>query len=119
VHELQEKLERVSRLCHAHRLGGVLLTTQANFAWITGGRSNRIDGTRASGAGALLITANGQRLVLANAIEMPRLRDEALAGIACEEIEYPWVDDHIEPSARSSRSSSHIHVIADRYGLAH
>lgn len=95
--ELQDKVERVVRVCHAHRLGGILLSTQANFAWITGGRSNRIDGTRELGSGAILISAEGRRFIVANTIEMPRLLQEALVDTPCEPIEYPWVDDHRDP----------------------
>src|SRR5207249_4572290 len=93
VNDLNDKRERIMRLCHASRLDGVLLGRQANFGWITGGRSNRIDGTVELGAGALFITANGRVVLLANTIEMPRLLDEALAGISCEAVEYPWTDD--------------------------
>jgi antitoxin VapB len=95
--DLQDKVERVVRVSHAHRLGGILLSTQANFAWMTGGRSNRIDGTRELGAGAILITADGRRLIVANTIELPRLLQEALVDIPCEPVEYPWVDDHRDP----------------------
>ena len=113
MHELPEKLERVVRLCHTHRLGGILLTTQPNFAWITGGRSNRIDGSREPGNGAILITAEGRRFVVANQIEMPRLLDEALAGIPCEPIDYSWTSGLSTPSslvelARTATSHSHI-----------
>jgi Xaa-Pro aminopeptidase len=95
--EIDIKAERLSRICHEAGVGGVILATQANFAWITGGRSNRIDGSRELGAGAILVAADGRRFVLANAIEMPRLRDEALAGIPCEPLEYPWTEEHVKP----------------------
>jgi Xaa-Pro aminopeptidase len=97
VHELDEKLERMARVCSAHHLGGVLLTTQPNFAWITGGRSNRIDGSREPGNGAIFVTADGRRFLIANSIEMPRLREEALAGIQCEPIEFAWTKAQSDP----------------------
>ena len=97
MHELDEKLERMARVCSAHHLGGVLLTTQPNFAWITGGRSNRIDGSREPGNGAIFVTADGRRFLIANSIEMPRLRDEALAGIQCEPIEFAWTKAQSDP----------------------
>jgi antitoxin VapB len=37
--------------------------------------------------------------VVANAIEMPRLRAEALAGLGFEPVEYPWTDDQANPAA--------------------
>src|SRR5205814_1909194 len=55
--------------------------------------SNRIDGSREAGTQRLLVTADGRRLVLANAIEMPRLRNEVLPGLDFEPVEYAWTDD--------------------------
>jgi Xaa-Pro aminopeptidase len=107
LHELDEKVERLAEVCSAARVGGVILNTQANFAWATGGRSNRIDGSRELGAGALFITADGRRFLIANTIEMPRLRAEALDGIPCEPVEYPWTDEHGQPDtiARLAREA--------------
>ena len=90
----EAKLERLSRICRDAGVGGVVLQTQANFAWVTDGASNRIDSSRELGAGAILVAADGRRFILANSIEMPRLRCEALAGLAYDPIEYPWVDEH-------------------------
>jgi Xaa-Pro aminopeptidase len=94
VIELDEKRDRLARLCREGGFAGVILATQANFAWLTGGRSNRIDGSRELGAGSLLVAADGGVHILANAIEMPRLAGEELADFAFTPIEYPWTDDH-------------------------
>jgi Xaa-Pro dipeptidase len=91
--ELDEKLARLVRAMHDADLRGVLLATHHNIAWLTGGRSNRVDASREAGTARLLVTADGRRLVLANAIEMPRLMEEVLAGLGLEPIEYPWTDD--------------------------
>lgn len=91
--EHKEKLERVGRVAEAARASGVLLAAHHNIAWLTSGRHNRIDASREIGTARLLVTADGRRFLLANAIEMPRLRDEALAGLDYEPIEYPWTDD--------------------------
>lgn len=92
-----EKLARLARVAEAAGVRGVLLAAHHNIAWLTGGRGNRIDASRETGTARLLITADGRRFVLANAIEMPRLIAEALAGLDYEPIEYPWVDDQ-DPS---------------------
>jgi Xaa-Pro aminopeptidase len=97
VNELDEKRERLARLCHDAGLAGVILATQASFAWLTGGRTNRIDGSRELGAGSLLVGADGRVHILANAIEMPRLAGEELADFAFTPVEYPWADDHAAP----------------------
>jgi antitoxin VapB len=97
--EIDVKTDRLVRLARAAGLDGILLNGQRNVAWLTGGRSNRVDGSREAGAGALLISARGRRLVVANAIEMPRLMNETVAGLGFEAVEYPWIDDHADPAA--------------------
>ena len=91
--EHEEKLARVGRVAEAAGVRGVLLAAHHNVAWLTGGRGNRIDASREAGTQRLLVTHDGRRFVLANAIEMPRLRAEALAGLDYEPVEYPWADD--------------------------
>jgi Xaa-Pro aminopeptidase len=93
TNEHDEKLERLVRVAHATEVEGVLLAAHHNIAWLTSGRHNRVDNSREAGTARLLVTADGRRYVLANAIEMPRMLDEVLAGLDYTPIEYPWVDD--------------------------
>jgi Xaa-Pro aminopeptidase len=95
--ELEDKTKRLARLARESALSCILLTTQTNFSWLTGGGSNRIDGSREPGAGSLMVTADGRRFVIANAIEMPRLLAEELDGGGWEAVEYPWTDEHARP----------------------
>jgi Xaa-Pro aminopeptidase len=95
--ELDEKQARLVTVIKDAGLGGVLLATHHNIAWFTGGRSNRVDTSREAGTQRLLVTADGRRFVLANTIEMPRLRNEVLAGLEFEPVEYAWTDDQ-DPS---------------------
>src|SRR5688572_3752499 len=97
MHEIDEKVDRLARLAAARRLGGILLNTQPNFSWLTGGRSNRIDGSRENGSGSLLVSSRGERFVVANNIEMPRLTEEALAGLGFTPCEYSWTDEQADP----------------------
>ena len=97
MHEIEDKVERLARLAAARGLGGILLNTQPNFAWLTGGRSNQIDGSRENGSGSLLVSARGERFVVANNIEMPRLQDEALTGLGFAGREYAWTQEQAEP----------------------
>jgi len=101
--EHEEKLQRVARLAADARLAGVLLAAHHNIAWLTSGRHNRVDGSREIGTARLLVTAEGRRFVLANAIEMPRMIDEVLTGLDYEPIEYPWTDD--QDSAHAVRTA--------------
>lgn len=96
--ETDEKVNRVARLAREAGAGGVLLATQRNVAWLTGGGTNRIDGSRETGAGSLVITADARRFAVANAIEMPRLMSEVVSGLEFEAVEYPWVDDQANPA---------------------
>jgi antitoxin VapB len=95
--EHEEKLDRVRRVARATGLDGVLLAAHHNIAWLTSGRGNRIDASRETGTARLLVTTDGRRFVLANAIEMPRLLGETLAGLEYSAVEYPWTDDQ-DPS---------------------
>ena len=103
MHETDEKAERLARLARREGVAGILVNTQPNFAWLTGGRSNRIDGSRETGNGSLLITATGDRYVVANNIEMPRLHEEALCGLGFTPLEYRWTDEQADPSVRRFR----------------
>jgi Xaa-Pro aminopeptidase len=104
--EHRDKLERVAQVARAAGLQGVLLAGHHNIAWLTSGRANRVDASREAGSARLLIAADGRRFVLANAIEMPRLVDEALAGLDYEPVEYPWTED--QDPARAVRAARHV-----------
>ena len=98
MQELDEKTERLTRLAHENDLGGILVASQPGFAWLSGGGTNRIDGSRENGSGALFVRVDGRRFVIANEIEMPRLIDEELAGGGWEPLSYAWIEEHAQPS---------------------
>lgn len=91
--EHDEKIQRLARTAADAGFGGLLLAGHHNIAWLTSGRHNRVDGSRETGSARLFVTADGRRFVLANAIEMPRMLDEVLAGFDYQAMEYPWPDD--------------------------
>ena len=91
--EHDEKLRRLVRVAEEAGAGGILLAAHHNIAWLTGGAANRIDASREAGSARLFVTTDGRRFVLANAIEMPRLLDEELAGLGYQPVECPWTDD--------------------------
>ena len=94
--EVGRKVERVAALARDGGFSGVVLAAQHNFGWLTAGRTSRVDATRETGSGALLVTADGRRFALASTIESPRMRDEAVAGLGFEVIEYPWTDERAD-----------------------
>jgi Xaa-Pro aminopeptidase len=109
MNEIDEKVDRLARLATRRALGGILLNTQANFAWLSGGRSNQIDGSREHGAGSLLVTARGERFVVANNIEMPRLQEEALAGLGFAPCEYAWTLEHADRATAVLMAKKAVH----------
>src|SRR4030095_16708448 len=88
--ELEKKTERLRRVIRDEDLGGILLNSQHNFAWLTGGRSNGIDFSRDNGACYLLVTKAGKRYLIANNIEMPRLLAEEISADDFEAVEVSW-----------------------------
>ncbi|HEX8352222.1 MAG TPA: aminopeptidase P family N-terminal domain-containing protein, partial [Pyrinomonadaceae bacterium] len=96
--EIAEKTDRLAGALAAEGLGGVLVGSQHNFAWLTAGGSNGVDLSREQGACALLVRADGRRFVLASRIEMPRMLEEELAGAEFEPVEFGWEEDKASPT---------------------
>ena len=80
-------------MLRANQLGGVLISSQHNFSWLTGGGTNGIDLSRDAGAGALLVRADGKRYLLASRNEMARLLAEEIPGADFEPIEFSWEEE--------------------------
>jgi Xaa-Pro aminopeptidase len=104
--EIAEKIGRVLRMLAVEKLGGVLLGSQHNFAWLTAGGTNGVDTSREQGACALLVRADGRRFVLASRIEMARLLDEELAGMDFEPVEFAWEEEKSTPTFLADRAVS-------------
>lgn len=96
--EIEEKSERLVRLCSREGLGGVLINSQPNFAWLTAGGRNGVDASRENGVATLLIRRDGKRFVLANKIEMARIMSEELGGEDYEPLEFGWEEEKADPA---------------------
>ena len=70
MNELEEKTERLLQMLKGENLGGVLLNSQHNFAWLTGGKNNGVDLSQANGVSSLLIRNDGKRFLIANKISL-------------------------------------------------
>jgi Xaa-Pro aminopeptidase len=81
----------------ANKFGGVLISSQPNFSWLTAGGTNGVDLSREAGTGALLLRNDGKRFVLANRIEMPRLLSEELPAEEFEPVEFSWEEEKASP----------------------
>ena len=92
----------------AENLGGVLLSAQHNFSWLTAGQRNGIDLSREPGACALLVRRDGRRFVLASRIEMPRMLAEEVSAEEFEPVEYAWEEEKGSPTFLIERAQSLI-----------
>ena len=87
--ETAEKLSRVRKYLKAKKLDGLILSTRANVAWLSGGADNHVVSQSEHGVGALVVTAK-QALLVANRIEVDRLHgEEPLAAFTPKA--YPWI----------------------------
>lgn len=91
--ELEIKTQRLVSVLDRQNYGAVILNGQHNFAWLTGGGSSGIDLSRENGSVSLLITRNGKRYLIANNIEMPRMRAEEVSLDDFEPLEISWQDE--------------------------
>src|SRR5437762_10518119 len=89
-------------------LGGVLLASQHNFAWLTAGGTNGVDTSREAGACALLVRADGKRFVLASRIEMARILAEEVAAEEFEPVEFGWEEEKASVTFMTDRASALI-----------
>src|SRR5207244_461579 len=88
--ELEEKTGRLVALLDREGFDAVLLNAQHNFAWLTCGGANGIDLSRENGAASLLVTRGGQRFIVANNIETPRIFAEEVSDGDFGTIEFSW-----------------------------
>lgn len=113
--EIQIKIERLQKMLEAENLGGVLINSQHNFAWLTGGKSNGINLSAENGACFLLARRDGKCFVLANNIEMPRLLREEVSAEDFEPVEFTWQEEKAAGDFVIKKAES---LLADNKNLA-
>lgn len=91
--EVDIKAERLLSVMDSFGCNGVLLNGQHNFAWITGGANNGVDQSRDNGVASILITRSGEKFLLANKIEMPRMLAEQVSDKVFEPVDFSWQDE--------------------------
>jgi Xaa-Pro dipeptidase len=104
--ELEIKTERLVAMLNAEKLGGVLINSRHNFAWLSGGKNNGIDISREQGSCFLFVRKDGKRFLLANKIEMPRLLAEEVSADDFQPLEFAWEADKIDPAFVSNLAGS-------------
>ena len=90
--EMEEKGKRVRQFMKEKGLEGLLLSTQANFAWFTGGGRNYVALNTRIGVAAILIT-HKEKFIITNNIEAPRIMEEEVAGQGFIIESHPWYED--------------------------
>ena len=87
--EVAAKLDRIRGWLEESGASGVLLSSQAGFAWITAGGRSHISIGESTGIASVLVARESAWVITTN-IELHRILDEELAGLPFETLEYPW-----------------------------
>lgn len=99
IKDFNIKLSQVRFILENKELGGILITKQCNFSWMTHGRAYIGMATEAACAN-ILVTKDSVYLI-SSKIEKERLLVEELTNIkeCIEAIEYPWFEDDKKSTA--------------------
>jgi Xaa-Pro aminopeptidase len=87
--ELQIKEVKIRDLMERKHFAGIILSTQTNFLWFTGGRRNQIIKNADTSLVHLLITKN-KKYLLSTRSDADRIMDEELAELGFEPVLYDW-----------------------------
>ena len=114
--EVETKLLRLRHWLQSHQLDAVLITSQSNFAWITGGGNNFVSTADTGGTASVLVNGDGAYL-LSNNIEMPRLMEEEVSGLPFEEAQWLWYEsgearNHLARMCDMSKTVSDISFLS-------
>ena len=89
--ELSTKLQRLRDFLKTRSLQGVLLSSRANFSWLTGGRTNHIRSDVEKGVASLWVTPKAVEL-WCNSIEEKRFQEEEAKGLPFTYRVHPWYE---------------------------
>ena len=92
--EITEKERRVRELLEGQGLDALLISRQANFAWLTCGGDNHVVIASEIGSASLLITRDARWLVCDN-IEAGRVMSEELADLGYQQSSYQWYEGNL------------------------
>jgi Xaa-Pro aminopeptidase len=87
--ELQVKEKRIRDLIERKNFVGIILSTQTNFLWFTGGRRNQIIKNADTSLVHLVITKN-KKYLLSTKSDADRIMDEELGDLGFELVLYDW-----------------------------
>jgi Xaa-Pro dipeptidase len=87
--EVEQKLEDVRAWLDKTGRSGVVLRSQADFAWITAGGRSEVSIGGEAGVGSVVVTPDAAVLITTN-IELARLLQEEAPGLPLGSMQYPW-----------------------------
>lgn len=94
VAEVNEKVARVKKLLDEQKLGGLLLSSTHDIAWLTAGLTDgHVVITSEEASVSLLIMADGGRFAIASNSEAERTMSEDLAGLGFSLKTFRWFED--------------------------
>ena len=112
--EVKAKEARVRAFLDEQGYDALVLTTQANFAWITGGGDNHVVLAADAGVASVVITREA-KYVVTNTIEAGRIMDEEIAAPGYELKAVNWFE--ADAAAEVARITKGLKVASDT-GLA-
>ena len=91
MRETEEKILRVRELMEEKGYDAVVLNTNENFFWITGGKSAFVD--KSGPAASKILITKDKSYAVCNSSERYRVMEEELDGLGFELIGYLWHED--------------------------
>ena len=89
LEEVNKKIESVRDWLQTHGQEALLVNSQANFAWLTGGGESYVYIGDSAGVAYLLVVPD-RTYLLTNNIEERRLDDEEIVDLPFEPVIWPW-----------------------------
>lgn len=91
VNEFQIKEERIQAFMKAQGYDAIVIATQPNFAWISGGGNSRIVSEINMGEAVLVFTAT-KKICVALSMDAPRIAAHELNGLGFEIVTIKWYE---------------------------
>jgi len=92
--EINTKVSRIIGLLKEEGLDALYLTKQSNFAWITAGSSNIVTMCTEAGVASILVTKDGDRYAITDAVEEPRMKEEQkLEALGFKILSQAWYEN--------------------------
>lgn len=92
--DFQRKIEKLRLLLGTKKIDAILLDSQTNFKWLTGGGNNFVLKTMDNALNTLVVT-EGEVYLLATASDLNRLMDEELGEFNIKPCKYDWYNESV------------------------